>query len=808
MSIYEIGTVVFDHWIIEKRLGIGSFGRVYEIRREDFGETYYAALKVITVPQSEDELRSAMEEGMSYTQAKEYFYGVVEDVVREFSLMSKLKGTANVVNYMDHLVIPHEDGIGWDILIRMELLTPVLTYAYQHPMSRRDVIRLGIDMCRALELCQKYNIIHRDIKPENIFVSENGDFKLGDFGIARTIENTMSGLSQKGTYSYMAPEIYHGEEYGYSVDIYSLGIVLYRLLNKNRIPFLPPAPEPITHRDRENALARRMGGETVSKPFYSEGRLSEIVLKACAYDPKERYSSPAQMRQELEAILYDQSESELIYPDGDTLAISENNYWSTSGGNYKSERKSAVDDQHTIKTAERVAQPEERSAGSRTDVVVSKMERWKAVLCAVLVALAFAAIGGGIVLCMRSQHLKQFQSLMEKGNAICDTDPEVAIDLFTRAQSLYPKEPAPYIAHAYALYSAGDYTNCISYIEDELALGKTFDVEKQSQLSEILGAAYFEQGDYTEAASFFRLSTAGGDLTVPAMRDYAVSLGRIGDIEAADEVLQRMYDAGAEGDVTDYVQGEVDYALGNYVSAEKNFLGVLDSTDDSLLERRCVRSLGEVYRDCSAMEAQGSLSPITQPAEKSVQLLSGAMVKYGLDYDSVLWEMLAKSYYDAYNNEGSGSSDYLEKAAQAFQRVIDLGIKKDYLYSNLFSVYYEMKDYEMAGTALDAFEEQFPQLYTPHALRSMLLITAEGDKPQEERDYQAAIDEFVLAGKMIQGDDDATYYQQLEGYIEQLYETGNADAGAVIEANAEDAIDAEAEAAENIQVGGESVPAP
>ncbi len=406
---YETGTVVFEHWAITKKLGGGSFGNVYELERQDFGETYRAALKVVSVPQSEDEVRSVMEEGMSYAEAQRYFYGVVEDLVREFSIMSKLRGTANVVDYMDHLVVPHEDGVGWDILIRMELLTPVLTYAYQHPMSRRDVIRLGIDMCRALELCQKYNIIHRDIKPENIFVSENGDFKLGDFGIARTIESTMSGLSQKGTYSYMAPEVFHGKEYGYSVDIYSLGIVLYRLLNKNRTPFLPPAPAPITHGARGDALARRIGGEAIPKPYYSEGRLSEIVLKACAYDPKERYSSPEQMRRELEAILYDQSDSELIYPDGDGVTMDENDYRSSSGGNSGSPRPV----QNTVKLDDTwtrpMPRPEERQEHSappednQEDAFVPRKRRGKTAICAMVIVLALLAIAVGVFLRMRSR---------------------------------------------------------------------------------------------------------------------------------------------------------------------------------------------------------------------------------------------------------------------------------------------------------------------------------------------------------------------------------------------------------------------
>ena len=323
---YSVDAAVLDGWNITRLLGEGSYGKVFEIERSEFGQTYRAALKVITVPQSSAEVRSVISEGMSVSQAEAYFHGIVEELMHEFSIMFKLKGTANIVSCEDLRVLEHPDGIGWDILIRMELLHPLLPYVYEHPMARWDIIRLGIDICKALELCQRYNIIHRDIKPENIFISDNGDYKLGDFGIARTIERTTSGLSKKGTYSYMAPEVYIGKKYGFSVDTYSLGLVLYRMLNKNRGPFLPQPPEAITYDNREQALARRMSGEPLPRPFYGEGRLGEIVLKACAFDPKDRYSSPQQLRQELEAILYTQTDAAVIYPDGDELTMDRESY--------------------------------------------------------------------------------------------------------------------------------------------------------------------------------------------------------------------------------------------------------------------------------------------------------------------------------------------------------------------------------------------------------------------------------------------------------------------------------------------------
>ena len=129
---YRPGAQVLGDWNIVSCLGAGSYGKVFEIERSEFGQTYRAALKVITVPQSSAEVRSVISEGMSVSQAEAYFHGIVEELMHEFSIMFKLKGTANIVSCEDLRVLEHPDGIGWDILIRMELLHPLLPYVYQH----------------------------------------------------------------------------------------------------------------------------------------------------------------------------------------------------------------------------------------------------------------------------------------------------------------------------------------------------------------------------------------------------------------------------------------------------------------------------------------------------------------------------------------------------------------------------------------------------------------------------------------------------------------------------------------------------
>lgn len=297
----------FGSWYIRRFVGEGGFAKVFEIVRNDFGNEYVSALKIITVSKTITEINAMRNEGMSDSEIKESVYSVVEDTVREIQLMYKLKGTKNIVGYEDHLVMEHEDGLGWDILIKMEFLTSLGAYTRNNGgrISKRDIIKLGSDICQALEVCQKYNIIHRDIKTDNIFVSANGDFKLGDFGIAKIIERKDLDLSKKGTYTYMAPEVYKGQTYTSSVDIYSLGMVLYRLMNNNRGPFLPSYPNPVSMDDRDKALMKRMSGERLPRPNQAgRSRLAEIAIKACSFRPEDRYSSPLAMRQELESILY------------------------------------------------------------------------------------------------------------------------------------------------------------------------------------------------------------------------------------------------------------------------------------------------------------------------------------------------------------------------------------------------------------------------------------------------------------------------------------------------------------------------
>jgi len=287
-------------WENAGELGHGNFGSVYKIQRTTRGRTEYAALKVIRIPKEESEIAKLRQDDYDDESITQYYADCLNKIEDEYAMMAELKGYANIVYCDDFFSQPHEDGFGWYIYIKMELLTPLKAYLPAE-IPEEQVISLGIDICNALTRCEELKIVHRDIKPENIFVSKEGKYKLGDFGIARTMEGTTGG-TKTGTFDYMAPEVNNSKAYHTEVDIYSLGLVMYWMLNERTGPFLPLGGKKPTPSMKQAAWDRRFRGEQIPVPKNGSEELKAIILKACAYDPKKRYQSAKDMRFALEAL--------------------------------------------------------------------------------------------------------------------------------------------------------------------------------------------------------------------------------------------------------------------------------------------------------------------------------------------------------------------------------------------------------------------------------------------------------------------------------------------------------------------------
>jgi len=294
---------VWDEWEIIDIIGEGTYGKVYKAVKKDYGAEMFSAIKVITIPKSQSELKALRADGMGISESKTYLEGIVNSFVHEIKMMISLNSAPNIVTIYDYKVIEKSHEMGWEIHIRMELLKSFDDYQIGKKLTEKDVIKIGTDICSALEFCAKQNppVIHRDIKTANIFITEFGDFKLGDFGIARELEKSRHLYSMAGTPNYMAPEVKKGDLYGVTADIYSLGIVLYKLANNSRLPFCDQNKQMLKHSDYEEALKRRFAGEHILPPAKASKKLAQVILKACDYNPKKRFQSVSEFKAALEA---------------------------------------------------------------------------------------------------------------------------------------------------------------------------------------------------------------------------------------------------------------------------------------------------------------------------------------------------------------------------------------------------------------------------------------------------------------------------------------------------------------------------
>ena len=249
---------------------------------------------MIHIPENASRYREIRQDTGSDEAATQYLRDQVNSCVAEIENMLRLKGSPNVVSIEDFRVEEEQNGtIGWTIYIRMELMEDLQTHFTYTGINEAEVIRLGRDIASALVYCERMGVIHRDIKPQNILCSEQGDYKLTDFGVAKYLDGATSAFTRTGTDLYMAPEIYNGRNADYRSDMYSLALVMYRMLNRNKFPFVSPDKQLTTNSDRETALRRRMTGEKIQPPADASPELSGILLRALEYNPENRYPHAA-----------------------------------------------------------------------------------------------------------------------------------------------------------------------------------------------------------------------------------------------------------------------------------------------------------------------------------------------------------------------------------------------------------------------------------------------------------------------------------------------------------------------------------
>ena len=263
-------------YVVERLLGSGGMAQVYLAHDEVLDR--HVALKIL---------------GDQYAEDEEF----VERFRREARSAASLSHP-NIVSVYDQG--RSEDG---DYYIAMEYVpggTLKERIRREGALTPGAAVGVALQITDALSEAHERGVVHRDIKPQNMLVTEKGDVKVTDFGIARAAASVSSGATAMGvvlgTADYMSPEQARAEPVGPWSDLYSLGVVLYEMLT-GTLPY--EAQNPM-------GVAMKHATEPVRSPREVDPRVPEplavLATKLLAKNPEDRYASAAALSEDLKRI--------------------------------------------------------------------------------------------------------------------------------------------------------------------------------------------------------------------------------------------------------------------------------------------------------------------------------------------------------------------------------------------------------------------------------------------------------------------------------------------------------------------------
>lgn len=254
--------------------------------RENSDEKYI--VKIISAPASQTQLDALLLTGAyrGPADAMEYFKARSEEIVKEAEILQELSKLEGFVSFEGWQIdTPEENRLGYQVYLLSPYRRALSRYVRRNPVTHRNAVDMGIDLCAALSVCRSSGYLYVDLRPSNIYLTEEMGFRIGDLGFVSLDSLKYASLPAKYISPYSPPELHDPmATVNTTADVYALGMVLYEIYNNGKLPFDGCAPK-----------------EELPSPLNADYEMAEIIMKAIAPDPANRWQDPAQMGQALRA---------------------------------------------------------------------------------------------------------------------------------------------------------------------------------------------------------------------------------------------------------------------------------------------------------------------------------------------------------------------------------------------------------------------------------------------------------------------------------------------------------------------------
>ena len=282
MSEAKMISPMLDNFIMGSAMSEHHGVRCYPAIDNQTGEKHI--VKVISVPSSPSQLDAMILSGAypDRDSALTYFKGIADDLVQEIDVLERLSELEGFLSYTAYQVDAPENGEGYDIYLLSPYKRSLQKHFTRHSFTHLDALNLGLDLCAALSVARRNGYMYIDLKPSNVYVTDQRLFRIGDLGFIRLSALKYASMPDKYMSVYTPPEIRDAfSALNTTMDIYAAGLILYQTYNNGELPFHDTVQP----------------GDPLPAPLYADYEMSEIILKACAVNPEDRWQDPMEMGQ-------------------------------------------------------------------------------------------------------------------------------------------------------------------------------------------------------------------------------------------------------------------------------------------------------------------------------------------------------------------------------------------------------------------------------------------------------------------------------------------------------------------------------
>ena len=294
------------------------------------------------------------------------------------------------------------------------------------------------------------------------------------------------------------------------------------------------------------------------------------------------------------------------------------------------------------------------------------------------------------------------------------------------AQKLIENEAEGYLREAKMILKQSGTNECLEYLFDKEQRVKG--LNDNAEYYYIKGSAYFDNKEYDKARENFSRAVEIDNTNIDYARDYAVSNAKVGKITEAQNIINTLLNKDENEDSVNYINGEIELYEENLYEAINSFEKVIDITNNEELKRKAYISLSDIYKNNRGI--------IENAASKQIEILNNAEADLNNKDNVYITEALAEAYFanKQYNN-----------SAENFNKLLDLGYHRPYIYRNLAIIYQYMNNFSRAEDILFTMMDKYPEDYSCYLQLGFLNLDRESQKPESSRNYTKVLEYYELA---------------------------------------------------------------